>query len=355
MPFGGSVSRPVVRNSPGDSGGLLIQLLNECLDYASGVGKGALEQMAELLDELERAVDEMFQTGQARFFAGNGQPRLLVREAVLRSNFHSYVAYKLAMSPDDYFASFEASPLFVALRPPLRGTEMLTMLLGHGLDPNQVSRAIPESTPWVAFINRASLWSHQLSGSRAFFFALKRGLFSEFLAHGADPNARHSDTGLTVFAMYLLTASKFQLESDTIEAYLRTFDDFLDAGANLVVPVANASSFYDDSPSFRLDDSMERGSTITLWKAFCRWLTSRATLHLEKQKLIASIIEKLITRGSFNGEGKRELEGAVQVLLPLMAPRLLKLAEGPDSEPVARKRKFQNEVKGRKRFKKGSN
>ncbi len=160
-----------------------------------------------------------------------------------RSDFTAYVDYRLSKSADEYFSIFDAPPLFVASRPPLHHTGMITLLLESGQDPNETSIKIRETTPWLAFVHRVACWNHGRSGSELFPAAVRSRLFSAFLTHGADPNALHARNGATVIAMFLLAAEwhrhSFRRTSSRrpsvwwAEAYFQTLDDFLEAGASL--------------------------------------------------------------------------------------------------------------------------
>ncbi|KAK3695658.1 hypothetical protein B0T22DRAFT_478288 [Podospora appendiculata] len=213
----------------GSKRGQIINRINECFMHASRVKEQNLEQVAELLDELERSLEEMFLKGQAAFLCGECPPRLLVREQALLSMCYPYIARKLTMAlPDDYFGIFKAPPLYVSshLEEPPADT-MIQLLLDHGLDPNEISTEIPESTPWLALVCCFHfVWDGRIVAVNV---ALRAGVYSAFLAKNADPNAVQPSDGVSTFGLYLLaslTEDPFFRES---EAYLRTMDDFLDA------------------------------------------------------------------------------------------------------------------------------
>lgn len=218
-----------------------MYIIQQCIVSASDAAADTrLPAVAALLQELEDAMDDMFSTGQARFSSPTRcPPALLVREQVLRSNSHAYLTHQLTTSSlnsssfSSYLSAFDGPPLYVASRPPLRSTTIIPVLLQHGSsqNPNATSLLIAEGSPGLAFLHRVSPWSNQASGQDAFHPALSAGLFSLFLAHGADANAFSGRLGLTAFGIFL-TALFAETPLDA-KAYLRTLDDFFDAGGDV--------------------------------------------------------------------------------------------------------------------------
>jgi hypothetical protein len=75
---------------PRRASGELIVLLQGTLDYASEAEKCSCGEIVDLLDELEFALVDIFETRQAHFLFGECHPKLLFREEILRSNVALY-------------------------------------------------------------------------------------------------------------------------------------------------------------------------------------------------------------------------------------------------------------------------
>jgi hypothetical protein len=217
---------------PRRASGELIVLLQGTLDYASEAEKCSAGEIVDLLDELEYALVDVFETRQAHFLFGECHPKLPFREEILRSNVAGYIAKKLSELPE-YLVDFEASPLSVALEIDLPYVDTIRVLLQTGEDPNE--RSMLSDTeyvePWVRFMYDASPWSVTPLGRKPFNFLLDHGFFSIFLSYGADPNSKMPRYDFTVFAMYLMTIFSDYIKNEG--EYLRTLDDFFWEGSGL--------------------------------------------------------------------------------------------------------------------------
>lgn len=281
-----TVPRPVRRNSPGDNSGWLIHLLNECFRYASAVSDDSKASLADVLDNLERSVVEKFRSGQARFYCGRCDPRLLFREQLLRSDLSEYLASKFVNCPD-FLTCMEAPPLFIASRPPFGSRTMIAFLLSQpGAGPNEISRDIPESTPWLAL----SVGASALHSRNSYLAATAwNGLFSLYLAHGADPNAHPPLDRMTAFGMFLLGICFSGFEEEISITYLQVLSDFIQAGASL-----------DIEPGSRylmpLDASQEGSETLA--GVFLQRLKDHEILDASTrrswERFVAQVISKLI-------------------------------------------------------------
>ncbi|KAK3337721.1 hypothetical protein B0T19DRAFT_455639 [Cercophora scortea] len=297
----------------GFNGGQIISRIDECFMHASRVRKENQERVAELLDELERGVEEMFLKGQAAFQCRECPPRLLVREQALLSMCHPYVARKLGLTrPSDYFNIFIAPPLYVTTRFTVTAAPanaMIPLLLEHGLDPNERSTEIPESTPWLALVCCLhSVWEARVAVINA---AMRAGVFSAFLAKNANPNAVLPSGSVTAFGLYLLASLTQTSFFRVSEAYLRTMDDFLDAGADPFAPLSTSiiSTMMARKGFLSLHVIAARSESLPTVEptldVFCRSVGLIRERTREKRepgsiKLVLSVIEKLISRGFFD-------------------------------------------------------
>jgi hypothetical protein len=275
----------------------LIVLLQGTLDYASEAEKCSLREIVDLLDELEYALVDIFETQQAHFIFGECHPKLLFREEILRSNVSGYIAKKLSELPE-YLFDFEASPLSVALEIDLPYVDTIRVLLQTGEDPNE--RSMLSDTeyvePWVRFTYDASPWSVTPLGRRPFNFLLDNGFFSLFLSYGADPNGKMPGYDFTVFAMYLMTIFSDYIKNES--EYLRTLDDFLGKGADLEIPLLLNRDFFGRS---QLGSRWwpDLGKRTTVLCAFVRGLRNSETSggRLAKGRFIAEVTRRLILKG----------------------------------------------------------
>ncbi|KAF5697056.1 het domain-containing protein [Fusarium globosum] len=105
--------------------------------HASKVAADWSDELSEVLDELECAFDEMFRTKQAHFRMEVGEPKLVLREEVLRSNAASYVAKKLVHIPD-YLLKSVLAPLSITVAAEIPPADTIYVLLQHGEDTNKV-------------------------------------------------------------------------------------------------------------------------------------------------------------------------------------------------------------------------
>jgi len=219
---------------PGHNSGILIDRLATTLEHASQVSEEESEKLAELLDELECAFEEMFQTKQASFRLEAGEPKLVFREEVLRSNAAPYVAKKLADIPD-YLSKSQLAPLSVAVTAEVPQPDTIRILLQHGEDTNSVSRVSGNASmsPWVHLCFIASPWSFTGLGEEVLSDSLDRRLHRLFLSYGADPNSTMSGCNFTVFAMYLMTIFCTPGYIKRPDEYISTLETFLTAGADL--------------------------------------------------------------------------------------------------------------------------
>ncbi|KAK2603308.1 hypothetical protein N8I77_009773 [Diaporthe amygdali] len=224
-----------IRNSPGYAQGFLVYHLRDCFNYGSEVEEPSLAVLSQLIEELEISVIAMFGSRQA-CFSNQGKtchPSLIVREALLQSALYPRVAPYLK-DDGNYFADFEAPPLYIATIPAIRNfalihvPEVVDYLVTQlHCDLNEVSQSIPDGTPWLAYVNE------HMSSAETFKF--KPAEFRQLLTLGADPNANY--TGQTAFSIYLLEGLEefFWVEEgdDRYPKYFEALKDFIDAGATL--------------------------------------------------------------------------------------------------------------------------
>ncbi|KAI0472308.1 hypothetical protein F4859DRAFT_504944 [Xylaria cf. heliscus] len=221
----------VIRQEPGQNGGLFIAHLNHALLYAAEALKTSapnFEKIIELLDEYERSVVKMIENSHITIGGApkSCDPRLVFREEVVRHQLAQYVRRKVQQDPG-YFCIFQDSPLFAALTPmtiasgasPFPEPEMLALLL--------------QLYSSLAFFMQKYKLNDTTSSDEALCHALEKGIFDLLLSHHADPDAPVGTVeGRTVFYHFftrIIIISKRAL----FEASLCTLDAFLRAQPSL--------------------------------------------------------------------------------------------------------------------------
>lgn len=292
--FGDGVVR---QRPPRRASGQLIVLLQGILDYASEAEKCSAGEIVDLLDELEYALCDIFETRQAHFILGACHPKLLFREEILRSNLAGYISKKLSEIPE-YLVDFEVSPLSVALETDLPYVDTIRVLLQRGEDPNKQSMLSDTECvePWVRFVYDASPWSVTPLGWRPFNFLVDHGFFHLFLSYGADPNSKMPGYDFTVFTMYLMTVFSDYIKNEG--EYLRTLDDFLGKGADFETPLSLDRDFFGRSqlgPRWWPD----LGKKTTVSVAFIQGLrnSKSSNRRLAKGRFMAEVTRRLILKG----------------------------------------------------------
>jgi len=330
-PGGRVISRMIQRDATGNSGGWLVLLLRDAMGYASRAEKSSLPKVTELLGELERCVDEMVATGQAQFLYSRCDPKLLVREEVLRSELCDYVAGKLA--DPDYLRVFTYNPLFSVVQPSFFSrsmvvcVDMLHLLLDHGLDPNEADKTLAGSTPWSIFASRALPWAPTQTREDDFHTVLETGVFMKFLSFGADPNACEPWSCTPAFPMFLLSVFSECLKESRTDAFLRTLDKFLECGGGIC-----ASLDLTGSVTKKTLDRYERTSIrwwptvetpFTLVAAFCTGLRQlgelKAPEHLDtakRRRLLLAVARKVASQADLTPTARAQLESAVAIAFP---------------------------------------
>ncbi|SCV57785.1 uncharacterized protein FFB14_15322 [Fusarium fujikuroi] len=176
----------------------------------------------------------MFRTKEAHFRMEVGEPKLVFREEILRSNAASYVAKKLVDIPY-YLSKLFLAPLSVAVAAEIPPADTIRVLLQHGEDTNKVSRISGNvfMTPWVHLCFLASPWSFTVLGEEVLSDSLHRRFHGLFLSYGADPSSTMSGCNFTVLAMYLMTVFCVPGYIRQSDEYPCTLNSFLTARANL--------------------------------------------------------------------------------------------------------------------------
>ncbi|KAI1862470.1 hypothetical protein JX265_009184 [Neoarthrinium moseri] len=207
--------------------------LSQILDYAQvaeNQDSNCRRPVAELLDELELVLQTMVLTGQIIMpdeSMISGQDMLtpaegivsLFRKAVIEKNLRHFISWQLGRDAA-YFTVLAEAPLllaaecyaaeslvtticFTTTRPDgSPGTASLIQLfLESGFDPNKQLIVKPMNgltSPWTEFMSLIAPW-HQNSDlahalpkqvQSCYLHALKLGVFTHFLRHGANPNSR---------------------------------------------------------------------------------------------------------------------------------------------------------------------
>lgn len=327
---GMKLSRPIVRNSIGDNGGLLMIDLEECFAYASTINHDMLKLLYDVLEELEQAVDVMFSTGQAKFFSGSCHPRALVREIAILSGCDEYISFKIDTRKEDYFSVFEESPLFVPAMTPAKGLSMIEFLLDRGLDPNHRTEKIKWRTPWIAFVSRISPWAFQTSNSTTFATALKDRLFNAFLSHGADPNAQQDENDPPAFAIFLfgMFSKEMDLNTATSSGFLFALDCFLSHGADLTAefcPSETKEKFTANSLTAFIRTHMPEtiGTTTLVDAFFCCLEKNYGTMDSARRKLAESAIRMVIHKAKLDSNTQKKLEVLILKSFPSRAASCL--------------------------------
>lgn len=260
------------REAPGQAGGYLHSHLLDCFEFGARVDERNMGSLCNLIDELEKSVVTMFESGQAYHEGPNCHPSLPFREALLQSHLYPKVAGHLARR-GDYFAAFEAPPLFIAIVPGTIALEVIEYLLTqHHCDPNEMSEWILQGTPWLAFV-----WT---MSNGTVPHIIQSQVLKLFLTFGADPNALNR--GCSAFSMFLSVS----LYSRITVAFADALDSFIDAGASLDVEVRIS------------------GVKITVAQEFCNDLNALNAQHslnsgLRRKRMDAAhrTAQRLITRG----------------------------------------------------------
>lgn len=250
----------------GPSKSPLVDTLEKALVYA---GRSDSSSIPDLIDDLDWAVQRMFDTGQATF-AGTDtiqQTQQLFRTCVLRTGLDDYSINRLVREPR-YLQGLEVPPLVSVLkldtqdedehemRWSARRINLLQNLLDHGHDPNEMYFD-PESgidtTPWCELARRLmpcpQIEQGQLPSDypqRPLMDAVSRGVISMLLDKGADPNAmvegEDSSEPLAVWAKFFLACFSTPVLMWQGEQYLKDLDTMvgkanLDFGTGFLQPL----------------------------------------------------------------------------------------------------------------------
>lgn len=250
----------------GPSKSPLVDTLEKALAYA---GRSESSSIPDLIDDLDWALQRMFDTGQATF-AGTDtiqQTQQVFRTCVLRTGLGDYSIQRLVREPR-YLQGLEVPPLVSVLKLDIQGENnhemrwsarrinLLQNLLDHGHDPNEMYFD-PESgidtTPWCELAKRLmpcpQLEQGQLRSDypqQPLMDAVSRGVISMLLDKGADPNAtvegEDSPEPLAVWAKFFLACFSTPVLMWQGEHYLKDLDAMvrranLDFGTGFLQPL----------------------------------------------------------------------------------------------------------------------
>ncbi|KAG4432171.1 hypothetical protein IFR05_012338 [Cadophora sp. M221] len=277
--------------------GTIIDYLEETLSCTSKAVHCTTDLVFELLDELESTLVEMSREWEPLC------PRRMFRDLVIQSNLPAYVSMKL--SDPAYRDLSPVSPLYVASKAFTYTPSTIKLLLEHGELPNQPEDIQVMLAPWLSFVREVSPWG-QLRGRR-FSSALECGLFSIFLAHGADPNGQLPVTpgySLTAFAIYLQLTFSTHVSEISSETYLHSLSSFLERNPDFSACVRLDDYFYQQKPA---DESYkwwpDQGESSTVLRA-CDGLSSvrsrpplRGMIPSRRLKLLSRVVEMIIREG----------------------------------------------------------
>ncbi|KAK0707260.1 hypothetical protein B0H67DRAFT_555992 [Lasiosphaeris hirsuta] len=306
----------VARTSHGITGDL-ADIVSMIVELASQVESQNLLHAARLLDSLEAAVEALFDAGRIRFHCNSRTCpiKLVVRERVIRSSLTWYVKDKA--NDSNYLGDFVAPPLHIIVKDALeidllsptdKVSEMLITVLEQGQDPNKRYKPLPESTPWLAFTCRTFHCSTSGCNGPRLRRALARGIVSAFLRNGADPNATPPRSGLTAFAMYLMSAFSRHMGPAVMNDYLQTLDDFLLAGGDLDTKITPLNLSKRVKGILRATSSHwgydKEDVDATVMECFCQGLRVRG--HFEgadgprRLFFLASVTKRLLMHGKMD-------------------------------------------------------
>jgi hypothetical protein len=324
---GREVPRMAMRDGAGNCGGLLVALLREVVQYASLAENSSISAVTEHMDMLESWLEEIFSTGQAKWFTRTPcEPKLLVREHVLRSDLCDYVKGKLSGS--DYLGCFKIPPLIAAFQPSAYSRKlgismgMLHLLLDHDQNPNEVDHSSGGSTPWTTFAYRTVPGFSTTYDEDTFQLAVDHRLFSKFLAFGANPNAREPWTHTNVFVWFLMSSFSALLREAQPDEYLRSLDVFLDCGADMTAELSfTGFSVYAIQKLEKTSICWwpSEDTTFTPASAFChalrlfgKGLVPAGMSIRRRRRLLLEVADKIVSKRTTSEEVKRDIKCAVR-------------------------------------------
>ncbi|TRX97399.1 hypothetical protein FHL15_001677 [Xylaria flabelliformis] len=237
----------IIRQEPGQNGGLFIGHLNQALLYAAEALKTTtpdFKNVIKIIDEYERSVVKMVENSHISIggVLGSCDPRVVFREEVVKHQLFPYIRRKVQEEPE-YFCILQDSPLFAALTPmtlasgesPFPAPEMLEFLLKRENNRNAASTEANKSDIYLSlafFMHKYRLTAASNRPSRL-WLVLEKGIFDLLLSHDADPDAlvygMYRDH--TVFCDFFI--SILRAESAHFEVSLCNLDAFLRAQPSL--------------------------------------------------------------------------------------------------------------------------
>ena len=359
--------------------GTIRNLLDRSLRHSSAINFGndnLCDSFELLLDNLELSLVKMVQSGQlcsSSYDTKTIESHIMVlyRYFLIVCDLGSYISRKLAQN-SNYLDKYIESPLELTLTSFISDTRgwivsgftpsaeprcenVLRSLLQHGYDPNGgISSDLdnadtgPAQTPWVSFI--AQFFGELVVGERNFhagaphdaqepdlcFQAIKTGVFSVLLQHGADSNAgvdlssflkEHNDTASQGnqpfwFAWVLLAFKLPDLwrhRAQYLEATKFMFES--DVDITLIMPAGGKDNFQKVGKAW-----MPHGLQI-LCNAISLLLRQEA-LKPKRIQFIGVVVAELAKAIGKTGRFHQELAQLLKDIAPRMQPALLKELRG---------------------------
>lgn len=255
------------------------------------------------------------------------QAAQLFQEGVMKRLISGYVSRKLHAAPD-YFDELEVPPLHFVLREieaehgkiawSLDRIHVVRCLLEHGQDPNRpfTTMSGQEWTPWTRFLFMLAASLNQERKGRDFVGTVKSGILSLLLGHGADPNAPLKMPGASqtcaAWVYLFLTAFVVPPLVNHADSYFQVLNSMLLNGA-------------DAQELMRSQSPISGWSTCKLaWEEFSGLLHTMADsarpgayveLHSRDRQFIGQIV---LTLARWNPEGLpwAPVEPVIQKLFP---------------------------------------
>ncbi|KAI8961684.1 hypothetical protein F5Y11DRAFT_220603 [Daldinia sp. FL1419] len=284
----------------------LMFALKEALVYAKNLGKHIAA--FEYIEELERCVITMHQTGQAKLNVWTSSPTqscLFFREPAVEAGLDEYFCHILSKIPG-YFLDFQGSDmehvsvlaLCAALKPRCDeiGNSFLSQQVYRRKTIHYSRELAKEPKAWTILLESILPSNPTLALDRSrFAWYLQSRAISMMLKNGADPNAKIYHLGSPGYTVAWLrfSVASFAIPPGSFHEtrFMHDLNSFISAGANMRAPVSNPLGECESAPVPSLD-------------AFFTILSEKANdLDRLNAGLLARVTEILMSRARATGVG----------------------------------------------------